>query len=153
MGDDADLAAANPAELANLFIDGADDVGGGGETDAFVAAALGEDEGVDANEVAFGVDEGSAAVAGVDGGVGLDVDHGVIGANLTGDGADDAHGDGVFEAEGAAEGEDDLALADFVGVAEGEGREFRAGDFEDGDVGFAVESDDLGGDEFAGGLE
>ena|GEM_PF-6705650 len=110
MGDDADLAAPDSTELADLFIDGADDVGGGGETDAFVAAALEQDVGVDADETAFGVDEGSAAVAGVDGGIGLDVNRGVVGAELTGDGADDAHGGGVFEAEGAAEGEDDLAL-------------------------------------------
>jgi len=153
LGNDADLAASNPTEFANLFIHGADDVGRGGEADAFVATALGQDEGVDANEVAVGVDEGSAAVAGIDGGVGLEVDHGVIGPDLTGDGADDAHGDRIFEAEGAAEGEDDLALADFVGIAEGEGGELGTGDFKDGDIGFAVESDELGGDEFAGGLE
>ena len=153
LGDDADLAAPDPAELADLFVDGADDVGRGGKAHAFVAAALGEDEGVNTDEAAFGVDEGSAAVAGIDGGVGLDVDHGVIGSDLAGDGADDAHGDGVFEAEGAAEGEDDLALAELVGIAEGEGGELGTGDFEDGDIGFAIKADDFGGDEFAGGLQ
>ncbi len=153
LGDDADLTAPDAAKLADLFVDGTDDVRRGSEADAFVASALGEDEGVDTDEAAFGVDEGSAAVAGVDGGVGLDVDHGVIGSDLPGDGADDAHSDGVFEAEGAAEGEDDLALAELVGIAEGEGGELGTGDFEDGDIGFAVEADDFRGDEFAGGLE
>lgn len=153
LGNDANLAAPDPAEFADLFVDGADDVGGGGETDAFVAAALGEDEGVNANEAAFGVDKRSATIAWVDGGVRLNVDHGVIGPDLAGDGADDAHGDGVFEAEGAAEGEDDLALAHFFGVSESKDGELGSGDFKDGDIGFAVESDDFGGDEFAGGLE
>jgi hypothetical protein len=149
LGEDADLAAADATELADLIIDKADGVAGSSETDAVIGAGAREDKGVDAGDVAVGVNEGAAAIAGIDGGIGLDVFDGVIGAHLAGDGADDPHGDGVFQAVGATEGEDELTLAEAAGVGEGEMREIDAVDFEDSEISFAVEADELGGSEFA----
>src|SRR5262249_56580174 len=74
-----------------------------GEADADVAAALAEDRGVDADDVAVLVEQGAARVAGIDRRVGLDevvVGPLADGATLR---ADDARGDGVVEAEGIAD--------------------------------------------------
>ena len=60
----------------------AHDMGGRGEAQALVAAALAEDEGVDAHQPALHVHERPPAAPGVDGGVGLQVDHGVVGPEL-----------------------------------------------------------------------
>ena len=82
---------------------------GDGEADADVAGDRAEDRGGDADQAAAQVEEAAAGVAGVDRGVDLDHrDALVVGAA---DGADDAGGDGVLEAEGAADGEDLVALA------------------------------------------
>lgn len=153
LGDDADFAADDAAAVDKLVDDVGDDVGGDGEAEAFTAAGLGEDEGIDADDAAFGVDEGAAGVAGVDGGVGLDVDHRVVGFELARGGGNDAEGHGVIEAEGAAKGHDDLALFDSVGIGEGEGGEVGFVDFEQGEVGFEVEADEGGADDAAGGAE
>ena len=73
---DAETAADDPALLLELDDDLLGDVGGDGEADADVAAAAGEarghDAGVDADDLAPHVDERAAAVAAVDGRVGLD---------------------------------------------------------------------------------
>ena len=57
---------------SELLHDLARQLGGHREADALVAARLGVDGGVDADELAARVDQGAAGVAGVDGGVGLD---------------------------------------------------------------------------------
>ena len=67
------------------------------------------------------VDEGAAGVARVDGGVGLDHRHDVLvrARHRPVDGAHDALGDGLVEAEGAADGDDDGAHLGLV--VEGQG--------------------------------
>src|SRR5262249_34421550 len=89
--EDADLAAVHVALLLQLAIDVACDVTRDGEADSFAAPRLREDEGVDAREAAIHADERSAAVARVDRGVGLDVDHRALLTNGARGGADDAH--------------------------------------------------------------
>ena len=85
-----------------------------GEADAFVAAAGAGDGRVDADHFAAQVQQRPAAVAGVDGGVGLQevlVVHAVV-AQLqvaAALGADDAVGDRVAQAERAADGEHEIA--------------------------------------------
>jgi hypothetical protein len=146
---DAEVAVVDAAGLDDLLRDGVGDLSGDGEAGAGEGAAVGDDEGVDADEFTVGVDEGSAGVAGVDGGVGLDVAAGLAGVVgvgvLTVDGADDAAGDGELEvAEGAAEGEDGLAGLETGGVAPGDGGEIVRVDLDDGEVGELVDADDLG---------
>ena len=107
-----------------------------------------DDRGVDADDPAAAVDERAAAVAGVQGGVGLDdVVHQVAGdaAQRPAQGADDAGGDGRFEAERAADGDDELADAQLRRVAErGVGQARRLG-LDDGEVGPRVGADDAAG--------
>ena len=94
----ADVAAAHAAVLADLLEDVADDVARRGEAEALVAAGLREDQRVDADEPALGVDQRPAAVARIDGRVGLDVDHRVVGLELPRHRADDAQRHRVVEA-------------------------------------------------------
>ena len=111
-------AAAHAAVAAQLVVDRAHDVARRGEAEPLVAAALREDERVDADHAARGVHQRSAAAAGVDRRVGLDVDHRVVGLELPADRAHDAHRHRVVEAERAAEREHQLAGAQRVGIAE-----------------------------------
>ena len=145
----ADGAPADASVFSNLLVGVANDAAGDGEADTFVAAGFRVDEGVDADDVAVGVDERAAAVAGIDGGVGLDVDHRVVGIGLAEDGADEAHADGVFEAFGTAEGEDELAFLDFFVAADLESRKVGRFDFEDGEIDELAEADDTSGKDFA----
>ena len=142
-------------------VDRGDDVGGHGETDALGAHGLGVDGGVHADDFACHVDQRTAGVAGVDGGVGLDealelTVGDAVGAGLV-DGAvlggDDAGGDGLREGEGAADGENPVADLGAVGVAEFNGREGLFGvDLDDGDVGVFIDADDGGGTAWIGGI-
>ncbi|MCY1234110.1 hypothetical protein D9M72_466820 [compost metagenome] len=110
-----------------------------GEADALGATGLGEDRGVDADQVAAGVDQGAAGVAGVDRGVGLDeVFVGVQAQLVAAGGADNAHGHGLADTEGVADGERDIADADVVRAAEGDGRQILEVDLQHRQVGLRV---------------
>ena len=70
---DADGAAGDlVAGSDQVVVDLDDGVGGHGEAHALIAARLGEDGGVDADDLAVHVQQRAAGVAGVDGRVGLD---------------------------------------------------------------------------------
>ena len=148
-----DGAAADAAIFSDLLVGVANDAAGDGEADAFVAAGFCVDESVDADDVAVGVYERAAAVAGIDGGVGLDVDHRVVRIGLAKDRADEAHTDGVFEAFGAAESKDELAFLDFVVAADLKSGKIGGFDFQDGEVDFLAEADDFCGKNFAARFE
>ena len=103
-----------------------------GEADAGRRAAdlrIGGLERRDADDLAAEVDEGAAAVAGVDRGAGLDgVGQGVAGglADLAAEGADDALGHARLEPERIAHGQDEVADRELGGVAEGRRGQARA---------------------------
>ena len=125
------------------FGDVAGDVDRDREADAFVAAGGAGDGGVEADDFAAEIHERAAAVAGVDGGVGLNevLQFEVFVAEVevvATFGADDAAGHALAEAERAADGEHEVADLELVAIAE-LGRFEAAGvDGESGDVGFAV---------------
>ena len=99
----AEPAAAGFAELAKLFDDR--DGGGGrnGEADADRAARGRQDGRVDADDLAVHVEQRTAGIAFVDGGIGLDIV--VVGAGLdvAAAGRDDARRDRAAEAERVAD--------------------------------------------------
>ncbi|MEI2652254.1 MAG: hypothetical protein V9G12_08880 [Microthrixaceae bacterium] len=106
-------------------------------------AAVG-DLGVHAEKAAFGVDQRAAGGAGVHGGVVLQHQHGDGDVGLAGEGGDAAFGQGEFDAEGGAEGEDFVAKLRSVG---GELQALRGGGKgDDGHVAHGVAGDDEGGD-------
>ena len=89
--------------LDDLFHDVFRQADGYGETDTHRATALAKDGGIDADEVAVGIHQGTAGIARIDGRVGLykilegiDTEFGAPG------GADDAHGNGLPDAKGVA---------------------------------------------------
>ena len=111
--------------------DAGDDVDRNREADALVAAGGAGDGGVEADDFAAEIHERAAAVAGVDGRVGLNE---VLPAELAvaqievvpAFGADDAAGDALAEAERAADGQHEVADLQRVAVAQPGGDQVRA---------------------------
>ena len=117
-----------------------------GEADALAA---GVDSGIDAHQTAFEVEQGTAAVAGVDGGVGLDQvgEHAALAADGAAQGRDHARGDGVVEAEGVADGDDGLAGHEVGGIAQGHGGQVMGAlDLQHGQVEVRLRALDHGGE-------
>jgi hypothetical protein len=73
-----------------------DDPGGDCKSEALAATALGKNEGVEADDRSVHVDERAAAVAGVNGRIGLNVSERLFRIGLAGDGANHSHGDGIL---------------------------------------------------------
>ena len=122
---------------------------GDGEADADAAARTREDGRVDADEPAFHVDEGSARIAGIDGGVrldeGLEIRHSDIGAGKR---RNDARGNGLPDAEGIADGEDEVPDGEVVMVREGQRRQrlLHALQPQDGEVRARIAQHDVRGE-------
>ena len=118
-------------------------VAGGGKADAL---AGGQDGGIDAHHFALEVEEGTAAVAGVDGGVGLEEVIIRTGADDPALGADDPLGDGMAQAEGITHRHDPVAHPYGLGIPqlqEGQVRG-RVGDLNQGQIGLGVPTLDGG---------
>src|SRR5690606_9456716 len=124
-------------------------VDGNGEAETDVAARRGDDRGVDAEQPALRVDERTAGVALIDGGVGLDK---VFVAARVGEnaeivatrGRDDAHGHGLADAERVAHRKHDVADPDAIAVADGDKWELARVHLDDGNVGLGVGADHFG---------
>ena len=142
---DADRAARHlVAGTDQVVVDGDHGVGGHGEAKALVAARLGEDGRVHADDVAIHIQQRSAGVARIDGRVGLNE---VL--ELTGSGRidgpvlgrDDARCNGLRQRKGTADGADPVAHLRVVGVAQLDGRQRRAGvNLDDRQVGGLIEA-------------
>ncbi len=108
-----------------------------GKTDPLVPfRTIRQNGGVDTDQFAALIDQGAARIAGVDGRIGLDeifvVFNAEVGAAL---GADDAHGDGLADAEGVADGEHIVADLHLVGIADGDGVKVAGVDLHNSDIG------------------
>ena len=101
------------------------------------AFAPGVDGCVDADELAQNIEQRTAAVAGVDGRVGLNQvgEHAVLGLNGAVQGGDHARGHSVGKAEGIADGDNGFAGHEVrrIGHAHG-GKIFRSVQAQDGDI-------------------
>ena len=144
-GDDADGSAADVSMLAQLLIDQTDRVGGNRKSYAFAAARLRGDHGVHADDLAIDIDQRPAGVAGIDGRVGLQINHRSGAVDLALGGADDAHGHRVFKAERAAKCESKLADVHLVGVGQFERRQIGSFHLEQGKIGQRVAPQNPGG--------
>src|ERR1019366_6299678 len=107
----ANLTAMDVTILSQLIVHVLDDVTRNSEADTLAAARLREDQGIDTDHPAGIVDQRSAAVARVDGRVGLDIDDGVVRFQLARYRAHDAHADRSFQAKGRTDRQHQLALA------------------------------------------
>src|SRR5208282_2405750 len=89
----ADFNAMNVPVLAQAVVDEIDDARGNGEAQAFTASALRKNEGVDPEDRAIHIDQRASAVAGIDGGVSLQVGERLGRIGLTRERADYTHSD------------------------------------------------------------
>ncbi len=112
------------------------------EADALIAARAAEDRGVDPHDLAGGVDQRPAGVAGVDGGVGLDevLESGDAEVAAAG-GADDAERDRLTHPEGVADREHHVAHGERFGVPERDGRQRVEVDLEHRQIALGVGAD------------
>ncbi len=133
--------------------DVANDVARRGEAEALVAARLRQDQGVDADDVSVHVDQRASAVARIDGRVGLDVDHRIVGLELSRDGADDAEAHRAVQPHRAAEGEHQLTRTDLLRVGEVERRQPLLRHLDDGEIGLVVHGHHLRGHEVGSRLQ
>ena len=118
-GHDADPAAHHASLGEDLVHHAAHEVHRDRETDAFHAEILREHRGVDADQLAVGIDQRATGVAHVDGRVGLDeVLEGRDAELAAARRADDALRDRLRQADGIADGEHDVADAQPVGMPE-----------------------------------
>ena len=140
---DADFTPPHAPRLPDLREHIADDVAGGGKADSLAAAGLRVNQRIDANEPPLGVNQCPPAVAGIDGRVGLDVDHRIIRGQLPRDGADDAQAHRRLEPERAAERQHDLAGPQRVRVTERQHRQSAHIHLHDRDVGLVIDRDHL----------
>src|ERR1700730_3930736 len=143
---DANLGVMNVTEFAKLLIRDVDDAAGNGKSTAFVSAGLRKDDSVVADDVAVDIDERTSGIAGIDGSVGLDVDHGRVWIDLASNGGNDAKCDGVAQPLGATEGENDFSLADIAVRCEGERAELYVIDLEHSKVNVLGDADNTSRD-------
>src|SRR5205823_8247583 len=115
-----DVTAADASARAKLRQDRAGQVDRHREADT---AAAGTDRGVDPDDLAPRVDERAAAVAEIDGRVGLNVAVEARVEELPADVADHADGDAVLVAQGIADRDDPFTHAERRGIAERRHRE------------------------------
>ena len=115
---DTEEAAVNLAELDDLAGKVLQHVRGDGEADSDIAAARGDDGGVHADELALEVHKRAARIAAVDGGISLDEVLEVLDIEAgASECAHNAVSDSLAEAERVADGKDEVADADLVGVS------------------------------------
>jgi hypothetical protein len=135
-------AARHTAAVPQLLDDALGEVDRDGETDPLAA---GNDGRVDAHHFAPHVEQGAAAVAGVDGGIGLDeivVWTRSDGAAL---GTDDAGGDGLLKTEGTAHGHDPLSYGQGIRIPQFQGGEaIGTLDADEGQIRVGITPYDLG---------
>ena len=127
--------------------DPAGEVGRDREADSLVAATVGGDGGVDADDFALEVDQRAARVAGIDRGVGLEELSPADATEFAALPADDAGADGGLQIERIADRDHPVADLELVGVAKLRGGQvLGVGEFDDREIALGVGLD-------RGGLE
>ena len=120
----AQQAALDFAKLNELVGEGFRHVARDGEADADAAAARRQDRGVDPDKLAVEVQQRAAGVAAVDGGIGLDeILQPFKVQAAAAKGRDNAGCGGLAKAERVADGDGEVADAQFIGVSNGDLRQ------------------------------
>ena len=142
---DPQIGAFYLARLDQLFHDLQGEVDRYRKADADIAAAARKDSGIDADQLAAQIHQRAAGVAGIDRGVGLN--EVLIAADVqtaAAQGADDAGGDGLAEAERIADRHHEIAYPERLRVGRCQRAQVFRRDFDDRDVGLRVRADHLG---------
>ncbi len=119
-------------------------LGGNRKADPLAAAALAQNGCVHAYELALHVHQGAPAVAGVDGGIGLDQVGIVHQIDIAAQTADDPHGHRLPHPERVADGHDLIAHPQGIAVPDGDRRQVLGVDLDQGHIRGRIGTDDLG---------
>src|SRR5258708_3368762 len=139
---DPDPAALYLAGADQFLHDAAGHADRHGEADPDIAAAGGEDRGVDPDHLAVEVDQWPARVAGIDRGVGLDEILVAFDAEpAAAEGADDPRGDGLAEPERIADRQDEIADLQAIGIAHRHRGQVLRRDLQHGDIRLGIPPD------------
>ena len=130
----ADLPGDQTPVPTQLLTGHLDDRARDRKPEALASARRRDDERVDSDNVALDIDERSAAVAMVDGRVGLDVHQRAVRVELTGGGADDPHRDRLLQPKRSANREDYVPRTGVDGGRQACDRQVRAFDLNDSHV-------------------
>ncbi|AEK60364.1 hypothetical protein CFU_0527 [Collimonas fungivorans Ter331] len=142
---DADITAHHVAGIDDRFHHGLGGRHRHGETDPERTAGARIDRGVDADQVAVGVDQGAAGIAGVDRSIGLDEVLELVDAEMAAtQRRNDPHGHRLADPERIADRQHDVADAGLVSAAQRHRRQVRQLDLDHGQVGFRIGADYLG---------
>ena len=115
---DAQVGPVNSAALFQLSADPFGQIDRHREANALVAARVGRNGRVDADHFAVEIHQRPAAVAGIDGRVGLDEVLAIGNAQAAALGADDARRHRAFQSEGLPEGQDPIADFHFAAASQ-----------------------------------
>ena len=114
----ADRTARHAAVLHELIVNTNRGGRRHGKTNTLIAAAAGQNSGVDADDLSGHIDKRAAGISGINGRVGLQEALELVVAHAVAIlGADDAGGNRGIEPEGAANRENPIAHLDAIGVA------------------------------------
>ena len=130
--------------LAQLLIDKANHIRGNRKAYSLAAAGLRDNHGVHADDIATYVDQRSTGVAGIDGGVGLQIDHGSGAVELALCRTDHAQSHCVLKAERATKCKCKLTDMHLVGVRQSERRQIGGFHLEQSNIGQRVAPKNLG---------
>ena len=118
-GFDANPATGDQAVFDDAFKHLLGYAHGNSKPDAHAAARFGINGGVDAQQIALNIDQGTTRVAGVDGSVGLYEVFECVDAQLVAPQCrNDATGNGLSHAKGVAYGQDNIANLKLFGVVQ-----------------------------------
>ena len=120
------------------------DARGDGKTITAVRTGLRIEHGVDAYQLARGVHQCTTAVAGIDGGIGLDERLHTVGIQRTGLGTYYAGGHSAVQVEGVADGYHPFAHTQLIAVADGKGGQVLTVYLDECQVGVLVVAYDAG---------
>ena len=141
----AQVSPRNAAAIDQLIGDDLDHVNRNREANAFAAAGTGGDGGVHADHFALQIQQRPAAIARIDGRIGL---HEILKPHALAQfqiappfGADDAKRDRMAQTERAAHGQHEVADIQFIAIADLGRHEPRRVDFHHGDIGRRIRPD------------
>ena len=140
----ADAAARHGTLVLQLGLDAHRDINRDRKGQALIAAVAAVDAGIDADHFALQIEQRATGIARIDRHIGLQEGN-VIGARQhPALGADDADRDRVAETIGRTDGQRPTADLSLCRIADAHGRQAAGVDFEQGDIGHRIETDQPG---------
>ena len=115
-----------------------------GKSNPLASATSRQNRSIDSDQLSLGIDQGAAGVSRINGRIGLDEVLIVLDAQMRAAfGADDSHGHRLADAERISNGKHKVAHLHFGGISQRNGWKIVRVNFEYGDIGLGVCTDDV----------